>query len=250
MAISPSTNRRLPELVTLSGKGGIFFGPLLMSVEPLLTALDSTYVLPTITAGFALTTAGTVAFVMGKIWLTLPRRAYSYVIRPLRETEIGSLDKVLEKFAEGGVVPASHKLDIIRRNRRQFFVVERARHDAGNGTVGYFFFYALKKKASIDIQEGHRIGAHVRAEDIAKSNRRATTFYVGFLYGSDRISRAAVIDGLRNEIQNAAARRTGVKIFGRPMSAAAVNLAKRHNFTQLDGKSPPKLRRVVCKIIS
>lgn len=183
MATDYHNDRRIAKLIKHAGQGGVVLGPLVSGLDPLLKQLQSTYVVHTLWAGALITAAGLVACGLGKAWEAMPRRFYSCAIQPMHEADIGSLEAILERFADGGIVPTGFKLDILRRNRRQFFVVERVGGQSEHKTVGFFFFYALKKGAAEDIRQGRRIGANMRPEDIAQSNRRAAAFYVGFIWG-------------------------------------------------------------------
>lgn len=205
-------------------------------------------------AGASVLVFGMVATVAGELWVRLGPRMDYYRPRPLKaESEISALQQVNEQFAPGESVPVEERMLLLARNPDLYYAIDAMYPGKKSVVVGYYGIYPLRKSAVVSIETGKRsrwYGAKADPEDIVTQRGRPSAFYVGFLWGSDRKGKAAVIKLVSEDLDRRCRKASVFKVFTRPMTEESLRLAKRFGFKNVLSDGPVELYRVSYRVWS
>lgn len=231
----------------LTMAGGIV-ASIFASTASVTYAIDGKFITPLIRimahAQIGIAGIGIVAAAVGFLapekattWLDFRRRTLSVA-------EIDGLHAKLTLYAGGHIVAIGEKIKIYQANSDGFSAVEIVSTDGlERRTVGYIMLYFLNKATTERIASGRIHGAHVSASNIVRPKGKASSVYIGFVWGNDRKSKAAVLKHAAQMIESAR-KSSDFKIFTRPTTPEALQVAKRRGFKSVKDDQIPTLGAV------
>ena len=242
------------KLLKRVGAPTLAIGSSALTLDQMLPALHMASSPALLIAGATLVGIGIATSAVGELWVRIGPRMDYYRPRCLKtEMEISKLQQINAELAPGESVSVEERMKLLVRNRELYFAVDAIYPGKRPTTVGYYSIYPLRKAAVSSIEAGKRTrwyGEQADPNDIVTQKGRPSAFYVGFLWGTGRKGRAAVVKLISEDLERRCKKSSVFKILGRPMTEDSVRLAKRLGFRNVLNDGPVEIYRVSYRILS
>lgn len=114
-------------------------------------------------------------------------------VRNASENDLRSLQNRLSDFS-GHIVPLEDRIDIWRKNKTSFRVIEDHRSHEHRKLLEIFVAYPLSKTMTQRILAGSATGGDIRVADVCRSIPKSSSLYISFAEGQSFTSRALILD--------------------------------------------------------
>jgi len=245
----PSSDVR--SILKRTGAGLAAFGGGILGAAQGLSGSVGHYLPYVNTVGGSLAVAGLVSTAFGFLWISRRPRWDNFRARPMRSDELLAMQEVLKEFGGTEITSVESKREFQTVNSEIFYVIEDVRKVQKPVPIGYWFVYPLKHSILEKMKSGQMLGwfgPRANVAGITKPRGRPAALYIGFIWGKDRQSKAAVLRLLGDYLTHWCRSKNVYQVLARPMTIDALRLARRHRFKQISDDAVPNLRTICYKV--